>query len=164
MDHIRNFGILLKDIARLYTQHFERRTGEIGTTLPTAKVLKFLSRNEGLTQARLAEITETDPMTLVRILNRMEKSGWIERRGDREDKRIRRLYLRKPALPVLDSIDRLASRSRGAALAGLPRAERETLIRLLEHVHRNLTAAESEAALVPARASARRRHGGSAAR
>ena len=57
MDDLRNFGILLKDTARLYTRYYERFTGELGITFPKAKVLGFLVRNEGVTQARLAEIT-----------------------------------------------------------------------------------------------------------
>ena len=52
---IRNFGFLLKDVSRLYIRLFESHTEEIGVTLPQAKVLAFLSRNEGSTQVRLAE-------------------------------------------------------------------------------------------------------------
>jgi hypothetical protein len=43
-------------------------------------VLGHLSRNEGISQARLAELTDTDPMTLVRTLDRMQQDEWIERR------------------------------------------------------------------------------------
>lgn len=151
MDDVRNFGVLLKDAARLYTKYFERHTGEIGMTLPKAKVLGFLRRNEGTTQAKLAEISETEPMTLVRILDHMEQDGWIERRADADDRRVYRLYIRPPALPVLDQINDLAARARGVALAGLPVAEHRRLVALLEHVHRNLTAADQPVAAAATR-------------
>jgi DNA-binding MarR family transcriptional regulator len=136
---IRNFGFLLRDVARLYIKHFERHTGEIGLTLGQAKVLGYLARTEGSTQAALAELSETDPMTLVRILDRMEADGLIERRSDPEDRRVRRLYLRKAAKPVMDSIDKLAAEARVLALSGLSSTDQERLMRLIDHVHRNLS-------------------------
>ena len=86
-DRLRNFGFLVRDVYRLYVKHFERAAGEIDLTLPQCKVLGHLSRNEGISQARLAELTDTDPMTLVRTLDRMQQDEWIERRPDPEDRR-----------------------------------------------------------------------------
>ncbi len=80
--HIRHFGFLVKDVSRLWVRHFEQRAVQLGMSLTQCKVLVFLSRNEGATQARLAELSDTDPMTLVRVLDRMERDGWIERRPD----------------------------------------------------------------------------------
>ena len=80
MDGIRNLGFLLKDVSRLWVRYFTQHADQLGLTLTHAKVLVFLSRNEGTTQARLAEICDTDPMTLVRTLDRMQNDGWLERR------------------------------------------------------------------------------------
>ncbi len=71
MDRLRTFGFLLKDVTRLYVQRFEQRARRFGVTLPQCKALSHLSKNEGISQVRLAELAETDPMTLVRILDRM---------------------------------------------------------------------------------------------
>ena len=54
MDPIRNVGFLFKDVSRLWVRFFEQRAIELGMTLTHAKVLVYLSRNEGTTQARLA--------------------------------------------------------------------------------------------------------------
>lgn len=135
---ISNFGFLLTDVSRLYTRHFERHTGEIGVTLAQAKTLAVLARNEGITQVQLADLCDIDPMTLVRILDRMEKDAWIERRSDTGDRRVRRLYLCPPARPVLDAIVELAKKARSAALAGLSADERERLLDMLEHIHQKL--------------------------
>jgi MarR family len=81
MDRLRYFGFLLKDISRLHSKNFERHSVTLTLTLTLAqcKVLPHLQRNEGVSQVRLAELADTDPMTLVRFLDRMERDGWVER-------------------------------------------------------------------------------------
>jgi MarR family transcriptional regulator, transcriptional regulator for hemolysin len=143
MDPLRIFGFLLKDVSRLSSRNFERHAVDLGLTLPQCKVLVYLSRNEGINQIRLAYLTDTDPMTLVRILDRMEQDGWVERRQGAEDRRERRLYATARAAPVVERIWAIADRSRAEALAGLSAAERAQLVGLLERIHGNL------AALVP---------------
>jgi MarR family transcriptional regulator, transcriptional regulator for hemolysin len=139
MSRLKNFGFLVKDVSRLYVRHFEQHAHKLGMTLTQCKVLVYLSRNEGTTQKRLSELTDTDPMTLVRILDRMEVDAWIERRADPNDRRAYRLHLRPAAAPVLAEILRVADRARGEALGGLAAAEQTQLVTLLEKVHANLT-------------------------
>jgi DNA-binding MarR family transcriptional regulator len=138
-DRLRNFGFLVRDVSRLSAKHFQRNARELELSLPQCKVLAHLSRNEGISQARLAELTETDPMTLVRTLDRMEQDGWIERRPDPADRRAHQLYLREAAKPVLQRIWKIADQARNEVLADLSAAEREQLIGLLERVHRTLS-------------------------
>jgi len=140
MDNSRHFGFLLKDISRLTTLNFAREAGEFKLTMAQCKVLIHLERHEGASQARLAYLTDTDPMALVRILDRMEKDGWIERRPDPSDRRARQLYLTKAASPVIDEVWRIADRARAASLAGLSAADRAQLVTLLGRVHQNLYA------------------------
>jgi DNA-binding MarR family transcriptional regulator len=140
MSDIRNLGFLMKDVSRLWVRLFEQRATQLGMTLSHAKVLIFLSRNEGATQARLAELSDTDPMTLVRILDRMEKDGWLERRPDPSDRRAYRLFLKRAADPVLAEINRIGDRARGEALAGVSTEDRAHLVALMERIHGNLLA------------------------
>jgi MarR family transcriptional regulator, transcriptional regulator for hemolysin len=153
MDRLRNFGFLLKDVSRLSARNFERHVGEVklGLTLAQCKVLTYLQRNEGITQVRLAFLSDTDPMTLVRILDRMESDQWIERRLDPLDRRARRLYLKPAAMPVLKQIWQVADRARAEALAGLDTTERNHVLDLLERIRGNL------APLVPGTAESERR-------
>ncbi len=137
-DRLRNFGFLVRDVYRLYAKYFERRAREIELTLPQCKVLGHLSRNEGISQARLAELTDTDPMTLVRTLDRMQQDQWIERRPDPEDRRAHRLYLREAARPIMHRMWKIADQARQEALAALSLSEREQLMDLLERVHGTL--------------------------
>ncbi|MBL6751577.1 MAG: MarR family transcriptional regulator, partial [Nevskia sp.] len=135
----RNFGFLVKDVSRLSARNFERHAKALKLTLSQCRVLTYLSRNEGINQIQLAMLTETDPMTLVRILDRMEKDQWIERRADPDDRRARRLYLQAGATPILEQIWLMVDRSRGEAMAGLNAGEQKILMDLLERVRSNLT-------------------------
>ena len=143
-DRLRNFGFLVRDVSRLYVSAFERAARELGLTLSQCKVLGHLARNEGISQARLAELSDTDPMTLVRILDRMQQDQWIERRHDPSDRRAHRLYLRDTARPILNRMWKIADQCRQEAMATLSPEERELLIALLERVHGTLTALEAK--------------------
>jgi DNA-binding MarR family transcriptional regulator len=145
-DRLRNFGFLVRDVSRLSAKHFQRNARELELSLPQCKVLGHLSRNEGISQARLAELTETDPMTLVRTLDRMQQDGWIERRPDPADRRAHQLFLREAAKPVLQRIWKIADQARNEVLAELSSAEREQLIELLERVHRTLSSLDAQEA------------------
>lgn len=145
MDRIRNLGFLLKDVSRLWVRHFERLAGEFGISLNHARVLVLLSRNEGPTQARLAEMSDMDPMTLVRVLDRLENDGFLERRPDPNDRRAYRLFLRPAADPALAEIMRIGDDARAKVLDGLSRDERMHLVTLLERIHGNLTTLTSAA-------------------
>jgi MarR family transcriptional regulator, transcriptional regulator for hemolysin len=139
MDRLRTFGFLLKGATRLYVQRFEQRARRFGVTLPQWKALGYLSKNEGISQARLAELAETDPMTLVRILDRMEADGLVERRPDPSDRRARRLYLTRKATPFLETMWHLSDLTRAEAFEGISRKEREVFIDILTRIHANLS-------------------------
>jgi MarR family transcriptional regulator for hemolysin len=138
MDPLRHFGFLFRDVARLYTLNFQRHASGLNLTLLQCKVLSHLQRNEGISQAKLAYLTDTDPMTLMRILDRMEGDGLIERREDASDRRTRRLYLQGTALPVLDEIWRISDCARAESLSGLSDEERTQLFGLMKRVYTNL--------------------------
>ena len=140
MERFASLGFLLKDVTRLYTRRFEERADRLSLTLPQCKALAYLSKNEGVSQKRLAELIEIDPMTLVRILDRMEADGWVQRRSDPDDRRARSLVLTEKAKPILDHIWQLAAETRAEALEGLSTPERNALAELLERVHENLLA------------------------
>jgi DNA-binding MarR family transcriptional regulator len=140
MEQVRHFGFVLKDVQRLWVRLFEQRLPQLGMTFTQCKVLVFLSRNEGTTQAKLAEASDTEPMTLVRVLDRMERDRWIERRPDPADRRAYRLHLLPASTPVLTEILRIAEKARSEALAGLTGEQREQMMDMLEHVRTNLAA------------------------
>ncbi len=153
----RRFGFLLRDVTRLYVQRFEQHATSLGLTLAQCKALMRLTDCEGVTQVRLAELTDLDPMTLVRILDRMEAEGWLERRKDPRDRRVRCLYLTNAAKPLLDDIRHLIDITWEEAFAGIPKQKSEMVMELLDTVRGNFMALDS---LPAAAVSAARRNGG----
>lgn len=139
-DRFRQLGFLLKDVSRRYTRRFEERAQRFALTLPQCRVLILLQSNEGVCQKRLAELAELDPMTLVRILDRMEADGWVRRSFDPADRRAHTVWLTAAAATVLEQIWQLIGETRAEMLQGLSAEERAQLVALLERVHANLSA------------------------
>ncbi|MBS0319886.1 MAG: MarR family transcriptional regulator [Proteobacteria bacterium] len=137
MDQLRNFGFLLRDVSRLHVQRFEQHAKELALTLPQCKTLAKLEANEGVSQARLAELAELEPMTMVRILDRMEADGLVERRPDPHDRRARQLYLTDKARPLVAEIWRLADETRGELFAGVSLRDRKQFMAILARIHAN---------------------------
>jgi len=143
---MRNFGFLLKEVSRRFVAEWEVRASAISLTIPQAKALTRLEKNEGVSQARLAELAEVDAMTMVRILDRMEADGLLERRPDPSDRRARCLYLTPKAKTVLNEIWRLSDEVRADAFAGLSQQQREAFMDALEHIHENLARLDGKSA------------------
>jgi len=137
-DRLRNFGFLLKEVSRRYVMRFEVRAREISLNLAQAKALVRLEKNEGVSQARLAELAEVDAMTMVRILDRMEAEELLERRPDPADRRARCLYLTAKARPILSEIWRLSEEVRAEVFAGVSKGEREQFMDVLERLYDNI--------------------------
>jgi MarR family transcriptional regulator, transcriptional regulator for hemolysin len=143
-ERLRNFGFLLKEVSRRYVNRFEVRAAEIPLNLAQAKALVRLEKNEGVSQARLAELAEVDPMTMVRILDRMEAEGLLERRPDPADRRARCLFLTAKAKPILDEIWRLSDEIRAEIFAGVSKEERERFMGVLERLYVNISQLEGQ--------------------
>jgi DNA-binding MarR family transcriptional regulator len=154
IDALSNFGFLLKEVSRLFSSNFERHCAEIGLTLAQCRVLGYLQRSGGISQTRLAILTDSDPMTLGRLLARMESGALVERHPDPCDGRAHCLSLGPKAAPLLDEFWRLSARTRAQALKGLDASDRGQLLALLQRVRDNLDASMPESA-EPARRPAR---------
>jgi DNA-binding MarR family transcriptional regulator len=141
----RNLGFLLHDAARLLRKRFDQRARSLGLTRAQWSVLAHLSRQEGINQATLADILEIEPITLVRLLDRLEAAGWLERRPDPRDRRARLLFLTEAAHPMLDRMRALGAETREEAVAGLSEEDRERLIDTLVVIKKNLSETGGEA-------------------
>ena len=135
----RSFGFLLHDIARLVRKRYEQRARPLGLTRAQWQVLAHLQRHEGINQSGLAELLEIEPITIARLLDRMEEAGLVERRADPADRRARRLFLTERATPMLERGRALGDEVRAEAFAGLDAGEREGLIDMLLRVRGNLS-------------------------
>ena len=134
-------GFLIHDIARLMRKRFEQRAGDLGFTRSQWQVLVHLAKNEGIHQAGLADILEVEPISLMRMLDKLAARGLIERRQHPKDRRVWLLYLTPEAHPSLELLRKIGERTRAEALAGFSDAEGEQLTRLLCSMKTNLIGA-----------------------
>jgi len=134
-----SLGALLNDLARLIRKKFDQRAKNLGLTRAQYYLLAKLSRHEGINQVGLADLLEVEPISLARLVDRMEAAGWLQRRPDPADRRARRLYLTPKSRPVIDRIRVIAVGIYDEALAGLDRTARDQLIASLVHARRNLS-------------------------
>ena len=77
-------------------------------------------------------------MTLGRLIDRLEVAGWVERRPDSKDRRVRRLYLTAMARPTLDDIMKIATDMHDEALHGLSKDDLNRLMQTLLVIKNNL--------------------------
>ena len=139
-------GFLMNDAARLMRRDFERRARPVGLTRAQWQALFHLSRNEGCNHATLADLLDVEPITLARVVDRLEASGLVERRPDPGDRRARLLFLGERAHPLLEELRALGAETREVALAGISEEERHQLSRLLARMRANLSGRESATA------------------
>jgi DNA-binding MarR family transcriptional regulator len=96
--------ILIYDVARLMRTRTDRLARQHGMTRAQWVILAWLEHKPGLAQIELADLVEVEPITIARLIDRLEANGFVERRPDGKDRRIKRLYLREQALPILNDI------------------------------------------------------------
>lgn len=133
-----NIAALMADASRMMRRSFDARARTIGVTRPQWQVLTVLKRHEGINQGGLAEILEVEPITVCRMVDRLQEAALVERRPDPADRRSWRLFLTPKALDLLGTLRPLADEMIEQALAGITEDERQTLRRSLDRIRQNL--------------------------
>ena len=127
-------GYMLSDVARLIRTIFDRRVRDIGLTRAQWLVLTRVYRRPGVSQTELSEMLEIDRASAGRMIDRMERNGWVERRPDRGDRRINRLHLTDEARKVHAAMWAIAESTVDDALSPLSATEREQYTELTAKV------------------------------
>jgi MarR family transcriptional regulator for hemolysin len=138
-----SLGFVLSDVTRFLRKRFEQNARAEGLELTRTQwqVLARLSQMEGIQQGLLAEKLEVEPITLVRIIDRLESLGLAERRRHPSDRRAWQLHLTPAAHPMIARMHEISDRTRQEALAGLPDPERAALLQALLQMKTNLVEA-----------------------
>ncbi len=142
-----NISFVLHDVARLLRKRFEQRSGSSGLTRAQWQVLAYLSLNEGIHQNKLADLIEIMPITLARLLDKMEARGFIERRPNPTDRRAWLLYLTPRAHPLLEIMRSNGQKTRDEAFIGLSADEQLHLLKTLCLIKSNLLEACTQPAV-----------------
>ena len=143
-DPDRNVGFLLHDVSRLIRKRFDRRARALGITRAQWRVLVHLAPRQGINQTALADILELDGVTLGRHIDRLQETGWLERRPDPDDRRAWRLYLSEKARPLLDRMEALAVQTQLEALKDIGGEELDRLMSTLMSIKGNMLQLENE--------------------
>ena len=142
----RDALIVIYDVARLMRTRFDQAARAFGMTRAQWIILARLNRQPGISQNELATICEVEPITVGRLIDRLEARGMVERRADPHDRRIRRLHLLPAAQPILAEISRYKSALDAELTEGLDEKMREGLVDALLHMKSKLTAEPAEPA------------------
>jgi MarR family transcriptional regulator for hemolysin len=142
-DLSRNFGFILHDVARLLRLSYDRRMKALGLTRSQWWVLTHLYRNDGVTQAELADLLEIDRPALGRLLDRLEVSGWVTRKDDTKDRRAKRVFLTDEVEPAMKAMRHAAADMRKEALVGISESDQDRFIDILLRLKTNLIGLEN---------------------
>jgi MarR family transcriptional regulator for hemolysin len=140
MSFDRDPVILLGDVARLIRTRADARARAFGMTLAQWKILVRLEAQPGVSQNELAALVEVEPITVARLVDRLEGRGFVERRADPSDRRIWRLHLRSAASPMLKEIAKVRRELNETLIANISAKERDAAINCLLQMKTNLTA------------------------
>ena len=133
-----DFLVLLYDVARQMRTRADQRARTRGMTRAQWMILKRLDRQPGLTQNELAGIVEVEPITIARLVDRLEARGLVERQADPADRRVWRLHLKPAATPILAEIDAYRIELRAQMTAGIDAKTLEAVTEVLVRMKANL--------------------------
>jgi DNA-binding MarR family transcriptional regulator len=131
---------LLHDVARHLRLDADRRAGCQGMTRAQWIILFWLDRQPGLSQKELAELLEVEPITVARLIDRLEERGMVERRSDPCDRRVWRLHLLPPAHPVVAALHQERADMLAHATLGLDPDTIATVAEALTSIKSNVVA------------------------
>jgi MarR family transcriptional regulator for hemolysin len=131
----------IAETAHALRRAFDRRASTLGVTRAQWKVLFRLSRTPGLRQVELADILDVEPITLCRIVDRLEEAQLVRRLRDPADRRAWRLEVTAEAQPLVAKLHGLAEELMGEAFAGLSPNELEVMRTKLAKIRENISTA-----------------------
>jgi DNA-binding MarR family transcriptional regulator len=125
------------ETAHALRKAFDRRAVGLGVTRAQWKVLFRLNRHPGLRQIELADMLDIEPITLSRIVDRLEESGLVERVADPADRRAWRLHVTARAQPLIAKLRGIADEMVADAFAGIDPKHIEITRQVLGKVREN---------------------------
>jgi MarR family transcriptional regulator, transcriptional regulator for hemolysin len=141
----------LVESSRLLRNYIDHRAKSRGTTRAQWIVLFRLREQEGLSQVDLADVLELQPISLVRLLDRLVEHGLVERRSDPRDRRANRLFLTASGRQLADDLDSLRNAIATDVLQGMPTAALEVSLKTLRDVKDRIKTLAEPAADVAAK-------------
>lgn len=134
-----SLGFLLSDVSRQMRRKFNERARDIGVTRPQWRVLTVLSRNEGANQGSIADLLEVEPITVARMVDRLQDAGLVERRADPADRRAWLLYLTPKAWSIVADLRHISDTMFAEVVSGIDPAALQQVREVMEMIRANIT-------------------------
>jgi len=125
------------ETAHALRKAFDRLAVGLGVTRAQWKVLFKLTRRPGLRQVELADMLDLEPITLCRIVDRLEEAGLVERSRDPDDRRAWRLHVTTKAQPLIEKLQAVGAELVGEAFAGIDPKDIEITTKVLAQAREN---------------------------
>jgi DNA-binding MarR family transcriptional regulator len=132
-------GFVLRDVLSLMRADFSRRAAGLGLTPGLYRLLFYLDREPGCTQVELAGVMEITPVTVGRMIDRLEKQRLVRRASHPDDRRATRVLLDKRGAELMARLQEIARLTEERALEGFNARDREALRVGLQRVRDNLS-------------------------
>jgi len=125
---------------------------DLGLYRGQGRALDVLWRNDGCTHGDLAQALSVQPATVSKMIQRMERSGFVARRADPKDQRVSRVFLTEAGRQVKQQVDARFDQLEREAIEGLSAQDVNALHQLLTRIRENLArVSESRTAEGPSR-------------
>jgi DNA-binding MarR family transcriptional regulator len=131
-------GRLMANVCRLQATRIDQLMEALGLYRGQAILLIILSENDGLAHSEIAERLQISPAAATKVIKRMEKLNYLQRRPDLDDERISRVYIQDDGRALIAQIREVFKKVNEIILTNISPAEQETLRELLSHIHVNL--------------------------
>ncbi|OZB95398.1 MarR family winged helix-turn-helix transcriptional regulator [Paenibacillus sp. XY044] len=131
---LREIGMIARALDSISNIEFK----EYDLTKGQYLYLVRICENPGIIQEKLAEMIKVDRTTAARAIQKLEMSGFIEKKADERNKKIKKLFPTEKGHAVFPFIQREHDHSNRVALAGFSEEETETIFRLLQRVRKNI--------------------------
>lgn len=135
----QGIGFLVADTARRLRSAFAGRLQGTGLTLAQARVLLHVAREPGMRQVELADLLEVAPITLARLMDRLESHELVERRPDKSDGRAYRIFATRAAGATLAAIEQVSDALVREALHGVSAGDEQIVAACLQRMRANLS-------------------------
>lgn len=139
MPHMEQLAWDIAETSHALRRAFDRRAAELGITRAQWRVLAHLDHQPGQRQVDLAERMDIEPISLCRIVDKLEEAALVERRRDPGDRRAWQLYLRDSAAPLVQKLHAVAEAFSADIFGNLDPGELEQTKTLLATIRNNIS-------------------------
>lgn len=137
-------GSLLAQTCRLHYARVHELVEAIGLYRGQPPMLHALWEQEGLTHTELAARLQISPATTTKMIQRMERAGFIQRKSDPQDQRLSRVYLTEAGRAIRSEVEAIWLHIEAETFAGFSIEEKESLRTFFLRIHHNLSKGKSE--------------------